>query len=323
MKRVRVLVCGTNYGLTYREAIQQAPGVFELAGILARGSTRSKEVAKESGVPLYQRVESLAGDIDVACAAMGTSGEDAVLRLLERGIHVLCEHPHKPDFIDTAMRTAAQYRTCFHVNGHFAGLKAASAFIKYCNLVRRFGAPVFLDAMVTDRSLYGALDILRRVTNTLEPFELSARDHSSPLTVLEGAMGGVPVTFQIQRSGTEGHIALKDGDPRYIVDHRLAAGFPQGILTMLSVAGPVIWNFNINRSSAMNNPIWTFIYGRPVTSFDLHRQRVRANLVAARCLVRCVREHVIPEDQTRGHILDVSLAWNRISTLAAGANQHQ
>ncbi len=318
MKRVRVLICGTNYGRIYRDAIQQAPGVFELAGILARGSARSKEMAKESGVPLYQKVESLPGDIDIACAAMGTSGEEAVLRLLERGIHVLCEHPHKPEFIDAAMRTAAHHGMCFHVNGHFAGLKAASAFIKYCNLVGRFGAPFFLDAMVTDRSLYGALDILRRITNTLEPGELSARDHSSPFTVIKGAVGGVPVTFQIQRSETEGHIVLKDGDPRYIVDHRLAAGFPQGVLTMLSIAGPVIWNFNINRSSAMNRPIWTFIYGRPVTSFDLYRQRVRANLVAVQCLVKSVREHVIPEGQTRGHILDVSLAWSRISTLICG-----
>jgi NAD-dependent oxidoreductase involved in siderophore biosynthesis len=122
----------------------------------------------------------------------------------------------------------------------------------------------------------------------------------------------------MQRSETEGHIVLKDGDPRYIVDHRLTAGFSQGVLTMLSIAGPVIWNFNISRCSAMNRPMWTFIYGRPVTSFDLYRQRVRANLVAVRCLVKSVREHVIPEEQTRGHILDVSLAWNRISTLICG-----
>jgi thiazolinyl imide reductase len=315
MKRVRVLVCGTNYGLIYREAIQQAPRVFELAGILTRGSARSREAAKESGVPLYQRVESLPGDIDIACAAMGTSGEEAVLGLLKRGIHVLCEHPHKADFLDMAMRTAADHAACFHLNGHFAGLKAASAFIQYANLARRFGAPLLLDAMVTDRSLYGALDILRRVTNTLQPCEFSVRDHSSPLVTVKGALGGIPITFHIQRSGTEGHLVLKDGDPRYIVDHRLAAVFLQGVLTMLSMAGPVIWNFNIYRSLALNRPLWTRIYTKSVSSFDLYRQRVRANLLAVRCLVKSAREHVVPEEQTRGHIMDVSLAWNRITTL--------
>jgi thiazolinyl imide reductase len=315
MKRVRVLVCGTNYGLMYLGAIRLAPRMFELAGILARGSTRSRKVAEESGVPLHQRVESLEGNIDIACAAMGTSGEEAVLCLLEKGIHVLCEHPHKPDFIDRATRTAAHYGTCFHVNGHFAGLKAASAFIQHANLARRLGAPLFLDAMVTDRSLYGALDILRRVTNTLEPYELSIRDHSLPLVTIKGAVGGVPITFHIQRSGTKGHTVLTDGDPRYIVDLRLAVGFPQGVLTMLSIAGPVIWNSNIYRSPTMSRPVWTRIYNKSVTSLDLYGQRVRANLLAVRCLVKSAREHVIPDEQTRGHIMDVSLSWDRITTL--------
>ena len=191
MKRLRVLVCGTNYGRIYRAAIQRAPQAFELVGILARGSARSLELSKESGVPLYREVESLPGDIDIACAAMGTSGEGVVLRLLEHGIHVLCEHPHGPDFMEAAKRTAAQHHACFHVNGHFAGLEAASAFIKHCNLARRFAVPVFLDAMATDRSLYGALDILRRTTTTFEPAEFLVRDHGGPFTLVTASVGGV------------------------------------------------------------------------------------------------------------------------------------
>lgn len=319
MKRVRVLVCGTNYGLTYREAIRLAPRVFELAGIFARGSAHSRNAAKESGVPLYRQVESLPGTIDIACAAMGTSGEEAVLGLLERGIHVLCEHPHNPDFLDMAMRTAAEHGARFHVNGHFAGLKAASVFIEYCTVARSYGAPIFLDAMVTDRSTYAALDIFRRVTNTLEPCRLAARDCSSPFITIKGGVGGVPTTFQIQRSGTKGHIVLMDGDPRYIVDLRLTVGFPQGVLTMLSTAGPVVWNSNIFRSLPLNVPMWRHLYRKPETGLGLYKQRVRANLLAIRSLVKSVREHVIPEEQTRGHIMDVSLAWNRITTLLCDA----
>ena len=128
----------------------------------------------------------------------------------------------------------------------------------------------------------------------------------------------MPTTFQIQRSGTKGHIVLADGDAGYLVDLRLAVGFPQGLLSMLSIAGPVIWNSNIFRSLALNGPMWTRIYSKSVTSFDLYEQRVRANLLAVRCLVKSVREHVVPEDQTRGHIMDVSLAWNRIISLIYG-----
>ena len=82
------------------------------------------------------------------------------------------------------------------------------------HLVRRFAAPVFLDVMATDRSLYGALDILRRATTTFEPAEFLARDHRPPFTLVTASIGGVPTTLQIQDSGTEGRMALKDGDPR-------------------------------------------------------------------------------------------------------------
>jgi len=315
MKRLRVLVCGTNYGRIYRAAIQQAPRAFELVGILARGSTRSLELSKELGVPLYREVESLPGEIDIACAAMGTSGEGVVLRLLEHGIHVLCEHPHGPDFMETAKRTAERHHVCFHVNGHFAGLEAASAFIKHCNLVRRFAAPIFLDAMATDRSLYGALDILRRVTTTFEPAEFLARDHRPPFTLVKASAGGVPATLQLQDSGTEGRMVLKDGDPGYIVDYRLAVGFPHGVLNMLSIVGPVIWNNNLFRSSTKNRRLWTCIYRKPVSSFDLYRQRVKANLMAVRCLVRSACEHFVPPEQNPVHIFEVSRAWSEIIAL--------
>jgi thiazolinyl imide reductase len=315
MKRLRVLVCGTNYGRIYRAAIQQAPRAFELVGILARGSVRSLELSRELGVPLYREVESLPGDIDIACAAMGTSGEGVVLRLLEHGIHVLCEHPHGPHFMETAKRIAAQHHVCFHVNGHFAGLQAASAFIKHCNLMRRFAAPVFLDAMGTDRSLYGVLDILQSASISFEPFEFLARDHSPPFTLIKASAGGVPATLQLQDSGTEGRMALKDGDPRYIVDYRLAVGFPHGVLNMLSIVGPVIWNNNLFRSSKKNRRLWTFIDRRPGSSFDLYRQRVKANLMAVRCLVRSARGQFEPPEQNPEHIFAVSRAWAEIIAL--------
>ncbi len=315
MKRLRVLVCGTNYGQTYIHAIRQASRVFELAGILARGSARSIGIARLFGVPLYQGVEGLGADIDIACAAMGPSGADAVLRLLERRIHVLCEHPVTPNFIDAAMQCATARGTCFHINGHFASLKAASAFIKYSKLMNRSADPVFFDAMMTDRSLYGSLDILKRVTKTFEPLNLSVGGQFTPFTVVQGTLGGIPATFQVQRSWSEGRLALQDGDSRYYVDYRLAVGFPQGVLTMLSMAGPVIWNSNFKYLSKMKDPRWTSILSRPVTNSDLYNQRLSANLDAIRCLVKSAREHVIPTDQTYSHISEVSLACERISAL--------
>ncbi len=318
MKRYRVLVCGTNYGQTYIQAIQQSPETFELAGILARGSLRSIKVAGACGVPLYQSVESLGGEIDIACAAMGTSGADVVLRLLERRIHVLCEHPQTPDFLDSALRSANASQTCFHINGHFASLKAASAFIRYCRLQSQSADPVFFDAMITDRSLYASLDILRRVAKTFEPFNFSAYGAFAPFTVVQGTLGGIPATFQVQPSRSEGHLMLQDGDSSYYVDYRLAVVFPQGILTMLSVAGPVIWNSNLGRPSALRQRTWTSVYSRPPSGFNLYGERIKANLNALRCLVKNVRQRVVPAEQSYSHLSEVSIAWKRIGALVCG-----
>lgn len=312
---MRILVCGTNYGQSYIQAIKRAPKAFELAGIFALGSTRSRVLARKCGVPLYRTVESLPGDIDIACAAMGASGANVVLQLLEQGVHVLCEHPQRPDFLNTAFAIAGASGTCLHVNGHFSSLKAASAFIRHCNVLQHSADPSFIDVMATDRSLYGALEIVRRVMRTFEPFELTLRNHLLPFTVVQGTLGAVPVTFQVQHFRKEDGRTLQDGDPGYLVDHRIALGFPDGVLTLASMAGPVIWNFNCNCSSNGESPMWTLVYARPTTGFYLHTQRVVANLDAIRSLAKSTREHVIPAEQTRRHILDVSQVWERIGVL--------
>ncbi len=316
MKPFRILVCGSNYGQAYVEAVRSAPWPLQLAGILGAGSLRSRELARKCGVPFHQSVDGLKGNVDVACAVMGSSGTGAVLALLELGIHVLCEHPQTPDFIDRALGVAASTGACFHVNGHFASLKAASAFIERCTLLRQSADPLFIDAMTTDRSLYGALDILRRVTKTFEPCEPVLLNHCSPFTVVQAVLGGVPATFQVQGSARAGAGILRDGDPGYLVDHRIAIGFPHGILTLASIAGPVIWNRNCNSAlpSGSGDPMWTSIYGASVSRVDFHQQRIEANLDSLRRLVERVCTGGIPAEQTQEHLLEVSRAWHRIGT---------
>lgn len=141
MNPIHVLVCGTNYGRIYLEAIRLGGAGYCLVGILARGSVRSQQVAREYGVPLYRCVEDLDGGIDLACAAVGASGSDVVHGLLRQGIHVLCEHPQNPTRLESALDAAASRGLSFHVNGHFADLEAARAFTSYCR--RESGGGLF------------------------------------------------------------------------------------------------------------------------------------------------------------------------------------
>lgn len=214
----RALVCGTNYGYHYLEAIERAEGRYELAGILAKGSLRSALLAAKYRVPLYLSVNDVPDGIDVAFAAMGTSGDDAVLKLLRRGVDVLCEHPVHPKFLQQALRAAAGSGAKFDVNAHYDLLPAPRAFIKRCNRQRE--QPVFVEALLSPRLIYALLDIVRHAL---------------------GSLDAAPMSVQFERF-------LPDGSPDNIVDCRIAVGYPSGMLTLMAMPGPVIWTGNYRRN---------------------------------------------------------------------------
>jgi len=314
MKPAQILVCGTNYGRIYLDAIRLGGPSYRLAGILGRGSLRSQQTAREYGVPLYCCVEDLNMDLDLACAAMGASGSQSVLSLLARGIHILCEHPQKPSSLQPALTAAASRNLCFHINGHFAGLEAAAAFIHQCRRHSDTGLPSFFHVMATDRSLYAALDILARLLDSFAPFEFHVTSRLPPFIIVQGLLGGVPITLHVQR-GENGR-PLPDASPAYLIDHRIAVGFPSGTLTLLSMNGPVIWNGNVNRLADPAEPLFTVIHeSRALTAELLYQQRVAANLAAIDAAVRDIREHVTPPEQTPGHLLEVSCAWETLGSM--------
>lgn len=350
----------------YLQAIESGGGAYTLDGILARGSARSHELAQRYRVPLYGTVEEVPQGIDLACAAMGPSGTETVLELLSRRIHVLCEHPQKADYLETALTTAAAHGVCFHLNGHFAALDASQAFIERAAQLRRSQRPAFVDATVTDRSLYGALDVLRAALDSFQPFEFDLTSSLPPFAVVQGTLGGVRATIQVQRSdkdrsearsaipdhpnasalarlpdaaslspkeevepvisrgagdttiernndaGMEG-ASLADGSTEYLVEYRIAMGFPTGVLTLLAPGGPVVWNSSLYRRGATGALLWELANSARSVSFsELHQQRVVANLRSMSALLNNARQGPVPEEQKPEYILEIGRAWEAI-----------
>ena len=59
MKKLRVMVCGVGFGRYYIEAILRLPDMFELVGILSRGSKNSIKLAEKYSVPLMTNIEKI------------------------------------------------------------------------------------------------------------------------------------------------------------------------------------------------------------------------------------------------------------------------
>ena len=57
MKKLRVIVCGSTFGQYYIRALQTVPDEFEVVGLLANGSNRSKLCADFYHVPLEELLD--------------------------------------------------------------------------------------------------------------------------------------------------------------------------------------------------------------------------------------------------------------------------
>lgn len=96
MKKLRVMVCGVGFGRYYIEAILRLPDMFELVGILSRGSKNSIKLAEKYSVPLMTNIEKISKEnVDVACVVVkssivGGNGTDIVMELLEKRLRGTC-----------------------------------------------------------------------------------------------------------------------------------------------------------------------------------------------------------------------------------------
>jgi len=309
---MRVLVCGSNYARVYITALAREPRKYQLAGILAQGSDRSQQVAALNGVPLYSSTEELPDNIGLACAAMSSAAWPTVLQLIRRGIHVLCEHPYPAGKLKKALALAQEHRSQFHVNGHFANLPAPKAFIQDCRRTSSLASPEFVEVMATERSLYGALDILASAVGRMPPLRVRVLSRRAKFVLLEGTLGKIPVRVSVQVSGTNGTGRLADGSPAYLLDQRLTVAFPAGLLTLLSMAGPLVWN-NTPAQVQSEKPLWIAVCGQETqTVAQLLEQRIQANVEALNSIRKSIQGHGTPETQQPQHILEVSRAWESI-----------
>jgi thiazolinyl imide reductase len=320
MSRIRVLVCGSNYGRAYITALARNPRRYQLAGILGQGSSRSQQVAAANGVPLYCSTEELPDNIDFACAAMSSAAWPVVLQLIRRGIHVLCEHPHPAGALKKVLALARKHNVQFAVNGHFASLSAPKAFIQHCRRACKLASPGLIEVLATERSLYGVLDILMSAVGGVEPLQVRALTHRAKFVLLEGTLGKVPLRVSVQVSGKKGSGRLADGSPGYLLDQRLTVMFPAGLLTLLSMAGPVVWNSTPAHVLGNDTPLWTVLCDQALhTVADLREQRIGANIEALNSIRRSILGHGTPERQQHQHILQVSEAWESIGRQLSSA----
>lgn len=312
MATSKVLVCGARYGRAYVHAIRSLSDRCELGGILTRGSEASRSFAEELGVPLFRDPEELPDDIRFACVAIPSSEARLLPALMERGIHVLSDHPVHPTALESGLDHSAERDLVLHVNGHFSRLAAPVSFAHACRRMAESVQPVFIDVLTTDRLLYGALDTLRMGVGSLDPFAFKATRLPSPVLAIQGTLAAAACTIQAQHTGAGKGPPLEDGSSEYFLDLRIAVTFPMGVLTLASLAGPVYWNWNLSRALGTEDHLPVTLFDPGYAMAELRDQRREANLDALLRFLECVQDGSVPPDQAPEHLLEVGRVWEAL-----------
>ncbi|GGJ74934.1 hypothetical protein GCM10010123_01140 [Pilimelia anulata] len=248
MRPLRVVVAGTGFGRVYLDAVAGDPA-FALAGVLARGSERSRALAAAHGVPFHATADEVPDDVDIACVvlrsgATGGPGAEVARALLARGIHVLHEHPVHAAELTDCLRAARAGGAAYAVHTLYPWLRPVRKLLAVAAALRAHGPVRYLAAATNSQVAYPLVDILGRLAGGLRPWAFAdpAADPGGidgqphPFRLLHAAVGGVPVTLRVQNE-----VHPDDPDNHAHLMHRIEVGFDGGLLTLADTHGPVTW----------------------------------------------------------------------------------
>ena len=251
-KRTRVVVCGTRFGQVYLEAFRDPDLPFELAGIVAGGSERSRACARRYGAPLFTAVDQVPADVELACVVirgglLGGRGSELARELMGRGLHVLQEHPLHHDELAENLRVARRNKVVYHLNPFYTHVAPVRRFVAAARELLARQRPLYLDAACGFQLAYSLLDIVGTTLGGVRPWALgspadlpaaarAATTLDIPFRSLDGVLAGVPLTLRIQNQ-----MDPADPDNYAHLMHRVSIGTEAGNLTLVGTHGPTVW----------------------------------------------------------------------------------
>lgn len=282
-KSRRVVVVGAKFGEVYLNAFLHSLPGLQLAGLLARGSRRAQQLAHDFGIPLYTRLDQLPEDIDIACVVVRSTvahgeGSRLAAELLNRGIHVVQEHPLHPDDVARLQTLAEQRSLRYWVNSFYPHVPAGRCWIERATHVMRLlgGEMPCAAHLTTSRQLlYSTLDLLLQACGISDCSQVQVQ-------ALEGADAHfVPVSLALPGEcrailRLQAFLDPSDPDMHSLVMHQASLMWPAGYLTLEASYGPVLWtgHFHDAQHNSQERTMYRYapteaVYARP-TCMALH-----------------------------------------------------
>lgn len=329
----KVVIVGAKFGELYLNAFIESNPEFELAGLIARGSQRSKNLANAFGVPLYQDVSELPQDIAIACVVVrasiiGGNGNLLVEELLKRKIHVLQEHPVSVREIQRHLALAEQCGVQYRVNSFYYACRAGQTMITAALRVSQKTLKVasYGNLTTSRQLLYSTLDILLQALGDdchLNPTLLS-QQRRFDLINLQSEHGEYLLQMQ-------NYLDPQDPDMNSLAMHHIMLGWDAGYLTMVDSYGPVHWTpvlhadhhlsnqqslyqaANHPEGQYLNQPITQTLYNQPSLLKDVFEESGPDGVCYTLTQFCHLIDRQIPDiSLTPSHQCNVSRLWENI-----------
>ena len=335
-RKQRVLIVGAKFGEMYLNAFMQPPEGLELAGLLAQGSPRARALSQAFAIPLYTAPEQITEMPDIACIVVrstvaGGAGTRLARYFLERGVHVIQEHPLHPDDIALLQGLAREKGCAYWINTFYTHARAGRTWIGDAgDLHRRLNRAAQTAQLTTSRQLlYSSLDMLLLaldVEAAAVSSDVVARFHD--FDCLKLSWPGGEACLMLQR-----YIDPDDPDMHSLIMHRLLLGWPEGYLSLESSYGPVIWSSSL------------YVARHQDSDLSLYQRQdiLREPPALTRCpspatwrdgcevsgpegvswLLQQLREHIagapVPRACAAGHQADLARLWQQILSAVGSA----
>ncbi|MEQ3530795.1 Gfo/Idh/MocA family oxidoreductase [Pseudoalteromonas sp. XMcav11-Q] len=318
---MKVLVCGTNYGATYIRALQFQNTGLMLSGILSTGSLRSTQYAQSFAVPHYTNAEQITDkQVDIACVAIaGDAGIEITIALLEKHIHVICEHPIGPTSMAQALAAAKANGVRFWVNAHFADLYPIRSFYDNYFSAAAHGQCMHLDLAVNLRTLYSGLDLICRLFTDEVDVTVAIQPKATPSAFASILLqrGTMSISLLCQNFASE----FDDGSATFI-NHRVSAIFNHGTLLLSDTYGPLTW---LPSPITMSSKEWRSHYLLEQHAFTVNEimtLRDKANLAVLEQLKAVIYgDSVCPHFQTSDYLIALAKLWENVYLVLNGSNE--
>lgn len=254
MSKLRVLVCGSAFGQFYIRALQSLPLDFELVGLFARGSERSRKCAEMYNIPLYTKFDDIP-KIDLACVILssrtiGGYGTDYAVKFMEKGIHVIHEQPNHPKDSSLCFRTAKKTGTYFTTSDLYLQLPEVKRFIRTAQELNKKEKPLYIKAAFCPQVAFPAMDILSHVAPSMYSivFE-NIIQNAGPFDIMTGRIGDIPLLIEYNNQ-----VNPDDRDNYSHLFHNFAIIYESGRLILEDTFGPVLWKPRMHAPKSLYNP---------------------------------------------------------------------